>query len=60
MITLNKEQRKLLPPIQKGIYSIKSLEKQIQAEINIKMQVEKERILFIFPPGYKVIISPNA
>ena len=50
--------------IQKGIYTLKSLEKQIQKGndtdgIDIKIQVEEQRILLILPPEYDVILSPN-
>ena len=50
--------------IPKGIYTLKSLEKQIKKGndtdgINIKIQVEEQRILLILPPEYDVILSPN-
>ena len=50
--------------IPKGIYTIKSLEKQIKKGndidgINIKIQMENQRILLILPPEYDVILSPN-
>ena len=50
--------------IPKGIYTLKSLEKQIQKGndtdgINIKIQVEEQRIFLILPPEYDVILSPN-
>ena len=50
--------------IPKGIYTLKSLKKQIQKGndidgINIKIQMENQRILLIIPPEYDVILSPN-
>ena len=50
--------------IPKGIYTLKSLEKQIKKGndidgINIKIQMENQRILLILPPEYDVILSPN-
>ena len=50
--------------IQERIYNLKSLEKQIQKGndddgINIKIQVEEQRILLLLPPEYDVILSPN-
>ena len=50
--------------IPKGLYTLKSLEKQIKKGndadgINIKIQVEEQRILLILPPEYDVILSPN-
>ena len=50
--------------IQEVIYTLKSLEKKFKKGndtdgIDIKLQVEEQRILLILPPDYDVILSPN-